>query len=132
VPHTINRSEGPKPTSAQRSPSLPRLDLRALVAVLRGVVGGRLWSAAIFDAGSSLCRTGTAEPWGHRDEELAALFDAFDLEARYNHLEKALKLSVAVFPELAGLLERERPPQAAGRSKSFIARAGFEPATSGL
>lgn len=53
------------------------------------------------------------------DEELAELFDAFDLEARYSYLEKTLKLSVAVFPELEGLLEHERPPQATGRSKSF-------------
>ena len=59
-------------------------------------------------------------------------FDALDLEARYNHLEKNLVLSVPVFPELAEILESERPLEAAGRSKSFIAGAGFEPATSGL
>jgi hypothetical protein len=58
-------------------------------------------------------------------------FDVFDFEARYNHREKTLKLSVTVFPELAELLECERPAEA-GRSKSFIAGAGFEPATSGL
>jgi hypothetical protein len=56
---------------------------------------------------------------------------ASDLEARYNHHWKTLKLSATVFPELAELLERERPAEA-GRSKSFIAGAGFEPATSGL
>ena len=68
----------------------------------------------------------------YSDEELADLFEAFDLEARYNHLDKTLKLSVTVFPELAEILEDERPLEAAGRSKSFIAGAGFEPATSGL
>jgi hypothetical protein len=66
------------------------------------------------------------------DEELADLFEVFDLEARYNHLEKTLQLSVTVFPELAQILEDERPIEAAGRRKSFIAGAGFEPATSGL
>jgi hypothetical protein len=65
------------------------------------------------------------------EAELAELFDAFDLEARYNHHEKTLKLSVTVFPELAEVLESERPLEAAGRSKSFIAGAGYEgvPAT---
>jgi hypothetical protein len=67
----------------------------------------------------------------YSDEELAELFDVFELEARYNHHEKTLKLSATVFPELAELLERERPAEA-GRSKSSIAGAGFEPATSGL
>jgi hypothetical protein len=66
------------------------------------------------------------------DEDLAELFDAFGLEARYNHHEKTLNLSVTVFPELAEILEDERPLEAAGRRKSFIAGAGFEPATSGL
>ena len=68
----------------------------------------------------------------YSDEELAELFDALDLEARYNHHEKTLKLSVAVLPELAELLGSERPAERAGRSKSPIAGAGFEPATSGL
>ena len=68
----------------------------------------------------------------YSDEELADLFAAFDLEARYNHQERTLRLSVAVFPELAEILESERPLEAAGRSKSSIAGAGFEPATSGL
>jgi hypothetical protein len=45
---------------------------------------------------------------------------------------KTLQLSVTLFPELAEILESERPLEAAGRSKSFIAGAGFEPATSGL
>lgn len=40
---------------------------------------------------------------------------------QHNHLEKTLKLSVTVFPELAELLERERPLEAAGRRKSSIA-----------
>ena len=68
----------------------------------------------------------------YSDEELAELFEAFDLEARYNHLDKTLKLSVTVFPELAEILEDERPLKAAGRRNSLIAGAGFEPATSGL
>jgi site-specific DNA recombinase len=68
----------------------------------------------------------------YNEEELAELFNAFGLEARYNHHEKTLKLSVTVFPALAEILESERPLEAAGRSKSFIAGAGFEPATSGL
>ena len=68
----------------------------------------------------------------YSDEELAELFSVFDIEARRNHHEKTLKLSATVFPELAEALERERPLEAAGRSKSFIAGAGFEPATSGL
>ncbi len=68
----------------------------------------------------------------YSDEELAELFSIFDIEARWNHHEKTLKLSATVFPELAEALERERPLEAAGRSKSFIAGAGFEPATSGL
>jgi hypothetical protein len=67
----------------------------------------------------------------YSDEELAELFNAVDLEARYNHHENTLELSVTVFPEVAELLECERPAEA-GRSKSFIAGAGFEPATSGL
>ena len=67
----------------------------------------------------------------YSDEELAELFDVFDLEALYHHHEKTFKLSVTVFPELVELLECERPAEA-GRSKSFIAGAGFEPATSGL
>jgi hypothetical protein len=43
---------------------------------------------------------------------------AFDLEARYNHPERTLQLSVAVFPELAEILEangRSRRPVAASR-----------------
>jgi site-specific DNA recombinase len=68
----------------------------------------------------------------YTDEELAELFSVFDIEARWNHHEKTLKLSATVFPELAEALEEERPLEAAGRSKSFIAGAGFEPATSGL
>jgi site-specific DNA recombinase len=68
----------------------------------------------------------------YSDEELAELFSVFDIEARWNHQEKTLKLSATVFPELAEALEAERPLEAAGRSKSFIAGAGFEPATSGL
>jgi hypothetical protein len=51
----------------------------------------------------------------YSEEELADLFDAFDLEARYNHLEKTVALSVTVFPELAQILEDERPLEAAGR-----------------
>ena len=68
----------------------------------------------------------------YNEEELAQLFDAFGVEARYNHHERTLKLSVTVYPELAEILEDERPLEAAGRRKSFIAGAGFEPATSGL
>ena len=55
----------------------------------------------------------------YSDEELAQLFDAFDLEARYNHYKKTLKLSVTVFPELAEILNaNDRPmrPVAANRS----------------
>jgi hypothetical protein len=53
--------------------------------------------------------------------------------ARDVRSEARLKLSVTVFPELAELLERERPAEVAGRSDSFpVAGAGFEPATSGL
>jgi len=69
----------------------------------------------------------------YSDEELAELFDAFDLEMRYDHLEKTLKLSATVFPELSDVLkENDRPRDWAGRRKSYIAGAGFEPATSGL
>jgi hypothetical protein len=46
-------------------------------------------------------------------------------------LIQPLALSVLT-RELAEILEDERPLEAAGRSKSFIAGAGFEPATSGL
>ena len=66
------------------------------------------------------------------DDELVELFDAFNLEARYNHTEKTLALSVAVFPELAAILENRRPAEVASRSNPSIAGAGFEPATSGL
>lgn len=58
-------------------------------------------------------------------EELAELFEAFDLEARYNHVDKTLKLSVTVFPELAAILEAERPLEGAGRSKPSIAGAVY-------
>ena len=64
--------------------------------------------------------------------KLAGLFATFEIEARYNHHEQTLQLSATVFPELADVLEDERSLQAAGRSKSSIAGAGFEPATSGL
>jgi hypothetical protein len=70
--------------------------------------------------------------FSYSGQELAELFSIFDIEARWNHHEKTLKLSATVFPELAEALEGERPLEAAGRSKSFIAGAGFEPATSGL
>jgi hypothetical protein len=45
---------------------------------------------------------------------------------RYNHLDKTLRLSVTVYPELAEILEREPPLKAAGRSKAYIAGAGCE------
>jgi hypothetical protein len=66
------------------------------------------------------------------DEPLDELCATFDVEARSNHHEKTVRLSATAFPELAEALERERPLEAAGRGKSSIAGAGFEPATSGL
>jgi hypothetical protein len=67
----------------------------------------------------------------YTDEELAELFDVFDLEVRHNHTDKTIALSAAVFPELAELLEEKRPLEVAGRSKPFIAGARNErvPAT---
>jgi hypothetical protein len=64
------------------------------------------------------------------DEELAELVDAFDLKARYDQVNRTLALSVSVFSELADILQEEGRPEAAGRSKSLIAGARFEPATS--
>ena len=34
------------------------------------------------------------------DDELVELFDAFNLEARYNHIEKTLALSVSCLPRV--------------------------------
>jgi hypothetical protein len=50
------------------------------------------------------------------EEELAAVLDAFDLRARYDHLERPLELSVAVFAELAEILESKQPLEAAVHS----------------
>jgi hypothetical protein len=55
-------------------------------------------------------------------EELAAIFETFDLTARYNHLTKTLELNVVLAPEL---LETKRPP-GGGRRKSGIAGARYE------
>jgi hypothetical protein len=55
-------------------------------------------------------------------DELAEFLEAFDVTARYNHLTKALDLTVVLSPELA---DTERPPEG-GRRKSGIAGAGFQ------
>ncbi len=65
------------------------------------------------------------------DTELIELFDAFDVAVNFDKREGKLELSASVSSDLIPATEANRPPQ--GRSgDSFIAGAGFEPATFGL
>jgi hypothetical protein len=62
---------------------------------------------------------------------LADLFDAFDVTTTYDKPNRTLTVAATVTPEL--VLENENPRRAVAPSgKSFIAGAGFEPATFGL
>jgi site-specific DNA recombinase len=81
-------------------------------------------------------------------EELRELFEALDLEVRYDKRNHSADISIALIPELLeGLLqpqsgseavsadfspEKTRPATGAGQRSRSIAGAGFEPATSGL
>jgi site-specific DNA recombinase len=71
------------------------------------------------------------------DEELTALFEAFDLRWEYDHEAKSVAISLALVPELGERLEAidyetTATGTPAGRRNPSIAGAGFEPATSGL
>jgi hypothetical protein len=64
-------------------------------------------------------------------DELTELFAAFDLTATYDKEQRALRLAATLSPALIPASQRpDRPRRRSG--KSFIAGAGFEPATSGL
>jgi site-specific DNA recombinase len=63
--------------------------------------------------------------------ELADLFEAFDVTVVYDKPNRRLELSATVTPELVPESEKPRPDQARS-GNSYIAGAGFEPATFGL
>ena len=60
------------------------------------------------------------------DDELSELLNAFDVSVSYDKPAKRLELSAVIAPEL------DAPPEADRSGDSFIAGAGFEPATFGL
>jgi site-specific DNA recombinase len=64
-------------------------------------------------------------------DELTELFAAFDLIATYDKEQRALRLAATLSPRTHPRLTKTRPPKRRS-GKSFIAGAGFEPATSGL
>jgi site-specific DNA recombinase len=67
-------------------------------------------------------------------EELAEIFDAFEIRAVYDRRDQSLDITATVIPELwdETLPKRQRPANVTGRRTSSIAGAGFEPATFGL
>jgi hypothetical protein len=82
---------------------------------------------ALLDAVPDLRRVMQQAPL----DELTEHFAAFDLTATYDKEQRALRLAATLSPALIPTSERPRPPtEAVG--KSFIAGAGFEPATPGL
>jgi hypothetical protein len=64
-------------------------------------------------------------------EELADIFEAFDVSATYDKPSGRLQLAATVTAELVGEDEKPRVPGKASGNSS-IAGAGFEPATFGL
>ena len=67
-------------------------------------------------------------------EELAEIFDAFEIKAVYDRRDQSLDINATVIPELWDETpqKRQRPANTTGRGTSSIAGAGFEPATFGL
>jgi hypothetical protein len=65
-------------------------------------------------------------------EELANLLEAFDVTATYDKADHQLHLAATVPAELVPDSEKPRPPKDRASGNSYIAGAGFEPATFGL
>jgi hypothetical protein len=65
-------------------------------------------------------------------EELADLLGAFDVTATYDKENHRLDLAATVPAELVSERENHRPPKDRASGNSYIAGAGFEPATFGL
>ncbi len=79
--------------------------------------------AAVPDLSGALADAG--------EEDLAELFDAFDVQVSYDKPARKLLLSAALAGPEFGSTTEKRPPD--GRSLNYsIAGAGFEPATFGL